>query len=141
MLATLAATGCDDGTGVVELIKHTKADGTELPPFAGCTLMVDDNSFSGSGLASRDYAIEAFTDGETVHYRYFIAKEEDVGMDFVLPDTGELAAEIEANREFFESDEVKTVSFETYDGQTLEVFLWGQDDCEGELPTEPPPTE
>ncbi|MEX1368573.1 MAG: hypothetical protein AB1Z98_35925 [Nannocystaceae bacterium] len=30
------------------------------------------------------------------------------------------------------------VTFETYDGLVFDVYLWGADDCEGELPTKPP---
>ncbi len=142
--ATLAAmalslTACDRDTGVVELIIKTNADGETDPSPSGSCILVERNggSLGGTGMGP-DYATQIESANGMVHYSYFIATEDNAGRGQVSPANGELAAEIDVEVEFFESGETKHVEFETYDGLQFDVYLWGQDDCEGGLPMEPP---
>ena len=114
-----------------------------MPEFAGggCFLVSSvDGAGGGGGGGGPDYAEETFTENGRINYRYFIAKE-GTTPDFVTPANGELAAEIDADMDFFASGETKHISFETYTGVLFDVYLWGEPDCEGDPPTMPPQSQ
>ncbi|MEM6996118.1 MAG: hypothetical protein AAF721_36765 [Myxococcota bacterium] len=137
----LTLTACDRDVGVAHYIERTFPDGTVMEPEGGCILATKGDAESvGGGGGGPDYAMEVSASDGAVHYRFYIAEEEDLGSP-VAPESGELAAEIDAEMEFFESGETKHVEFETYDEIKFEVFLWGMDDCNswaGERPDNAP---
>ncbi len=138
----LGVAGCDgDEVGVHELMMRTDPGGTPEYAGGGCFLVTNgEGSGGGGGGGGPDFAEETLSEGGRINYRYFIAKEGETP-EFVTPANGELAAEIDADMEFFASGETKHVSFATYTGIGFEVYLWGEPDCEGELPTEPPESD
>jgi hypothetical protein len=138
---SVGVTACDsDQVGVHEVVMRTGPDGVVEPAGGGCILLQDaDGGQGGGGGGGPDFAQEMLADGNEIHYRYFIAPEDAMDLEIVTPANGELAAELDADMEFFRSGETKNISFQTYDGITLEVFLWGEEDCEGDPPLAPPP--
>ncbi|MEM6996119.1 MAG: hypothetical protein AAF721_36770 [Myxococcota bacterium] len=144
LCAVLLFAGCDRDVGVVELVRKLEDDGT-AEPVGGQCLLVDKKGGGGFGTGGLTgvgpdgpgYATEIASTEGNILFRYFVAPE---GQASVGPDPGnaELAVEISAEVEFFESGETKHVEFETYDGIAFEVFLWGQPECEYPPPTEPP---
>lgn len=128
---------CERDVAVIELITRTDADGAELDPTASCILAGENGLAVGGNSSGPGFAEEKLSMNDEVTYRYFIAPQEDP-QAFTTPSNGELVAELEADLEFFQSGDTKHVTFESYDGITYDVYLWGEPECEGELPNEPP---
>lgn len=140
LVLSLGVAGCDDGVGVHDLIMRTEPGGMPEYGGGGCMLVSDlETVGEGGGEGSGpEYAMQMTSKNGEAVYRYFIAPEGAM-LDFVTPANGELAAQVEADMDFFASGETKHIAFETYEGVSFEVFLWGEPDCEGDLPMAPPP--
>lgn len=138
----LGVTSCDDGerVGVHDVIMRTEPAGAAEFAGGGCVLVSDLGDLGAGGGSGPEYAMEMATQSGEVVYRFFIAQEGAAPGD-VTPANGELAAEVEADMEFFASGESKHVAFETYAGVAFEVFFWGEPDCEGDSPMGPPPQD
>ena len=134
---SLSVAGCDDGIGVYSVLLRTAPDGE--PEFQGgaCEYLSDD-TMGEAGGGGLDHAVEMATKNGKVVHRYFIAPEGAM-LDVVTSANGELAAQVEGDMEFFASGETKHITFETYEGVLFDVFLWGEPNCEAELPLGPPP--
>lgn len=140
---SLGVFGCDDSesVGVHEVMMRTEPGGE--PEFAGggCVVVEGPGGPSGGGAGmGPEIADEVSSENGKVVYRYYIAKE-GTSPEHVTPTDGELAAEIDADMEFFASGEVKHVSFGTYAGVLYDVYLWGEPDCEGDIYMEPPESD
>lgn len=95
--------------------------------------MASDLDGAGGGGAGPDYRETIETRDGEIHFRYFIAAEEDAGkVDFVTPENGELVAELVADMEFYRSGDSQWVEFDTYDGISFEFEHWGTADCESD---------
>ena len=138
LVASLSVAGCDRGVGVYDVLMRAEPDGAPEYRSGGCLLVSDVEGVGGVEGSGPEYAMEIATKGGKAHYRYFIAPQGAM-LDLVTPANGELVAQIEADMDFFASGETKSIAFQTYDGIAFEVFLWGEADCEGDLPMGPPP--
>jgi hypothetical protein len=138
LVLSLSIAGCDDGIGVHHVIMRAEPDGMPEYGGGGCMLVSNVEGLGGGGGSGPEYAMEMATKSGEAVYRYFIAPEGTM-LDFVTPANGELVAQVEADMDFFASGETKHIAFETYDGVAFEVFLWGEPDCEGDLPMGPLP--
>jgi len=135
----LAANACDHGVAAREVVIHTDPAGEVLDPGGSCSIVYDAYT-APSGTSSTigpTYATNLEISKGKITSRYFIAKP---GMEDkeVTMHNGERIAEIEADTAFLRSGEFKSAFFETYDGHQFEVYLWGDSDCEGDLPKAPP---
>lgn len=133
-ISLLVTMGLGLGCGGVgaRSIDYQREPGGEVTEGGGaCSLMERFGGSSGAGGGAA-FAHSRESDGNALTARYYITPADKVDDEhFVLtPQNGELVAEYEGSRDFYQSGDVARVKFQTHDGVEIEVVHWGTDDCE-----------
>jgi len=126
--------GCDEreeSIGVHRQAWRTAPGEQRTDQGESCVMIAVGLGEAGAGGSGPEYSETIETKNEEIHFRYFIATEENAGkVDFVTPENGELVAELVADMEFYDSGDSQWVEFDTYDGISFEIEHWGTADCE-----------
>ena len=128
LLTSLGLLGCSaDSLGVQSVV--LKPDETQGP--AACMLLSDDGPHvSGTDLTPPDdssYREEQRAGAGKISFRFYVrAKAGDPAANPL----GELALEIKIDNSSFGRDSARAGVFQTADGVSHRVYVWGTNDCE-----------
>ena len=137
-LVILPLAACEDNVGV-NTVTYRSADGVTESQGQGCILLGDGLGAGGGGGGGPEYAEEFVSADGMLSWSWWITPEAYVDDPdyFPTPSDGEWVASFEEDMDFFKAGGTADRSFETYTGVGYKIYIWGTEDCEGEL--EPPP--